>query len=42
MARVLLRNVDVTFTSRRVKPKGVEGAQASEDRVSGGLIERQG
>ncbi|EAP89874.1 lipopolysaccharide/O-antigen ABC transporter, ATP-binding protein [Oceanicaulis sp. HTCC2633] len=42
MARVLLRNVDVTFTSRRVKQKPADATQASEDRVSGGLIERQG
>ncbi|WP_430430577.1 ABC transporter ATP-binding protein [Oceanicaulis sp.] len=42
MARVLLRNVDVTFTSRRVKRKNAVDGQASDERVSGGLIERQG
>ena len=42
MARVLLRNVDVTFTSRRVKRKNAEEGQPSDERVSGGLIERQG
>ena len=42
MARVLLRNVDVTFTSRRVKRKTAEDNEASQERVSGGLIERQG
>ena len=42
MARVLLRNVDVTFTSRRVKRKNADTDTASEERVSGGLIERQG
>ncbi|WP_439635528.1 ABC transporter ATP-binding protein [Oceanicaulis sp.] len=42
MARVLLRNVDVTFTSRRVKRKTAEDNEANQERVSGGLIERQG
>lgn len=42
MARVLLRNVDVTFTSRRVKRKNAETDTVNEERVSGGLIERQG
>lgn len=42
MARVILRNVDVTFTSRRVKRKNADTETASEERVSGGLIERQG
>ncbi|WP_107712529.1 ATP-binding cassette domain-containing protein [Oceanicaulis sp.] len=42
MARVLLRNVDVTFTSRRVKRKTAEDDGATQERVSGGLIERQG
>lgn len=42
MARVLLRNVDVTFTSRRVKRRTSDDTEASQERVSGGLIERQG
>jgi ABC-type polysaccharide/polyol phosphate transport system ATPase subunit len=42
MVRVLLRNVDVTFTSRRVKQRGVPTEHKASERVSGGLIERKG
>jgi len=43
MARVLLRNVDVTFTTRRVnKRKGADDPVDQGERLSGGLIERQG
>jgi ABC-type polysaccharide/polyol phosphate transport system ATPase subunit len=42
MVRVLLRNVDVTFTSRRVNQRSVPSEHKSNERVSGGLIERKG
>ena len=42
MSRVILRNVDVTFTTRRVKSrKGIDETPEGEQ-VSGGLIEREG
>ena len=42
MVRVLLRNVDVTFTSRRVNQRSVPTEHKPNERVSGGLIERKG